>query len=117
MPVYTFRCEDTGQVFEVHSSIRNYDPDAVRSPFTGSANVTRLIDSVNVVSTAPGTPNTTALDTMGNEDPKGLARSMRRLAEESGQKTSNAFDEVVKNLEAGQRPADLKQSGMSVNDV
>lgn len=116
MPVYRFRCNDTDRVFEVRSRIRDYDPEAVRSPFTGSANVTRLIEAVTVVSEAPPLLQTTALDAVGNDDPKTLARSMRRLAEESGQKPSNAFDEVVKNLEAGERPAELKQSGMTGDD-
>jgi hypothetical protein len=113
MPVYTFRCNDTGKLFEIKRSIREYDPDSVRSPYTGSANVSRVITRVTLGTPAPSTPGTTALDSLGNQDPKQLARTMRHLADASGQKTSNQFDEVVRSLESGKRPGDLKSAGMS----
>ncbi|MEO0563147.1 MAG: zinc ribbon domain-containing protein [Chloroflexota bacterium] len=108
MPVYVFRCEDTDQLFEITASIRDYDPEAVRSPFTGSDRVQRVIQSVTLHASSSPSPTSTNLDALGDENPRQLANTMRRLADESGQSTSGEFNEVVRSLEKGKRPSELK---------
>lgn len=108
MPVYVFRCEDTGQIFEIRASIRDYDPQAVRSPFTGSDRVQRVIQSVTLHSNSSVSQPSSDLDAMGDQNPRQLANTMRRLADESGQPTSGEFNEVVRSLEKGKRPSELK---------
>ncbi|MEO1290334.1 MAG: zinc ribbon domain-containing protein [Chloroflexota bacterium] len=110
MPVYVFRCEDTDQLFEIRKSIRDYDPNAVRSPFTGSDRVQRVIQSVVLQSNSGASQPSLNLDAMGDENPRQLADTMRRLADESNQPTSGEFNEVVRSLEKGKRPSELKEA-------
>lgn len=114
MPVYTFRCNDTGDLFNVKMSIAEYDPEKVTSPFTGSNNVTRIIDRVTVARIDDTTSNLSrpghieSMDNIGEKDPKALAYTMRKLADESGQKTDSHFEGVVSRLERGKKPSDIK---------
>ncbi len=110
MPVYVFRCEDSGQLFEIRTSIRDYDQQAVRSPFTGSDRVHRVIQSVTLHSNPTPSQPSLNLDAMGDKNPRQLANTMRRLADESDQPTSGEFNEVVRSLEKGKRPSELKES-------
>jgi len=112
MPVYVFRCEDTGELFEIRASISEYDPESVRSPFTGSDRVKRVIQSVTLHSSAitSTTPDAALgnLDAIGDENPRKLADTMRRLADESDQPTSGEFTDMVRSLEKGKRPSEIK---------
>lgn len=115
MPVYQFRCNDTGKPFEVRMSISEYDPNKVTSPFSGTHNVSRLIERVTFARVDGVTSQLKAgqpasLDALGNQDPKQLAYTMRSLADESGGKTSDEFTQVVSRLEKGQRPAEIEKS-------
>ncbi|MEM6529849.1 MAG: hypothetical protein AAF653_16235 [Chloroflexota bacterium] len=108
MPVYVFLCEDTRKHFEIRMSIRDYDPQAVRSPFTGSDRVQRIIQSVTFHSNSAAPQPSLNLDAMGDQNPQQLANTMRQLADESGQPTSGEFNDVVRSLEKGKRPSELK---------
>ncbi|KAB2906403.1 MAG: zinc ribbon domain-containing protein [Anaerolineae bacterium] len=116
MPTYEFLCNDTGQTFEVNfRTYAEYDPTAVRSPFTGSHNVTRLISTV-AISTSGGhldallQGDEQVLDTLENADPSTLGRTLRQMALETGEDMGSEFNEIVDRLESGQSPQDIEQS-------
>jgi len=50
------------------------------------------------------------LDGLDEEDPKSVARWMRRMSREAGEDLGPEFDEVVDRLEAGQSPEEIEES-------
>ncbi len=116
MPVYEFRCNDTGKRFEVSfKTIADYAEAHIISPYSGSDNVTRLIRRVAVMRGGPNLQGLIAgdehtLQTMEEADPATMGRILRGMADESGQPFDNAFHDVVDRLEAGQSPDQIEAS-------
>lgn len=113
--IYEFRCNDTGKLFEVFfKSYADYQPDQVRSPFTGSANVTRIIRRVAIKK--GGMFNTlmsgdeSALADLENADPMMLGRALREMSDEAGEDLGTEFHDIVDRLEAGQSPDEIEAS-------
>jgi hypothetical protein len=52
---------------------------------------------------------TSDLDEKDAEDPRAMARMMRRLAEASGEKITPTMDEMFRRLEAGEDPDSLEE--------
>jgi hypothetical protein len=50
------------------------------------------------------------LDGLDEDDPKSVARWMRRMSQETGEDLGPEFDEVIDRLEAGQSPEDIEES-------
>lgn len=118
MPTYEFRCNDTGKLFEVtFKSIADYEAGDVTSPFSGSNNVTRIIRRVTVAKGGSAVSmdalmsgDENALNSLENADPATLGRSLRAMAEESGEDMGGEFHEVVNRLEAGHSPEEIEAS-------
>jgi hypothetical protein len=118
VPSYEFRCNDTGKIFEVSfKSIADYEASQIISPFSGSTNVTRIIRRVTLSKSGPvpsmdalmsGDEN--ALHALENADPTTLGRSLRAMAEESGEDMGSEFHDVVSRLEAGHSPEEIEAS-------
>ena len=121
MPVYEFRCNDTGEYFEVHfKSVAEYEATTVISPYTGSDNVTRIIREVTLKSSAVSmdslmSGDESALDALENAGPEILGRSLRALAEESGEDMGGEFNDIVNRLEKGESPEQIESSLPSNN--
>lgn len=115
MPVYEFRCNDTGKAFEVSfRSVADYEATPITSPYTGSTNVSRLIRRVTVKKMGMDMKNVMkgdlgALHSLGESDPRSLAYGMKSIADESGGNISDGFREVVGRLEAGESPDSIEK--------
>lgn len=116
MPKYEFRCNDTGKHFEVVASISTYDPQNVVSPFTGTANVTRIIRKVRLMRSESArwdrleSGDETALDELDQDDPQVLGRTLRHFGEKFDEDMGSEFHEVIDRLESGQNPAEIEQT-------
>jgi hypothetical protein len=118
VPIYEFRCNDTGKPFEItFKSIADYEACQITSPFSGSTNVTRIIRRVTLAKAgstlsmdALMSGDEHALDALENADPATLGRSLRAMAEESGEDMGGDFNDVVSRLEAGQSPEQIEAS-------
>lgn len=125
MPTYEFRCNDTGKRFEVSfKTIAEYASAKIVSPYTGSTNVTRLLRRVAIMKGGGGfnldslmSGDESALDALENADPATLGRSLRAMAEESGEDMGGEFNEVVSRLEAGQSPEEIEASMPAFDDA
>lgn len=103
MPIYEFRCNDTGNRFEVEfDSIKAYSDATITSPFNGSTNVTRVINRVNFtrIDNASNTiiEDTRNITKLGHQDPKALAYSLRKAVDESGGTGDDKFETVMKSF-------------------
>lgn len=115
MPIYEFRCEDSGQYFQLSlPSVEDYDPAAVRSPYTGSTNVTRIIRQVNLKRggrlDALVQGDEALLHDLEDADPAQLGRTLREMAQETGEDLGADFNAIVDRLEAGMSPDDIEAS-------
>lgn len=119
MPAYSFVCQSCTTRFLKRLSYEDYDRALVRCPKCESEDVRRRISRVRMLKSeerrldALGDPS--ALEGL-EDDPKGMARMMRRMSSEMGEELGPEFDEVVGRLEAGQSPEDIERELPDLGD-
>ena len=114
MPIYEYRCHDCRRRVSVFfRSFSDVDDEPV-CPRCGGQHLSRLISRVSVVRsedsrlddlTDPG-----MLDGLDEDDPKSVARWMRKMSAEAGEDMPPEFDEVIDRLESGQTPEEIEES-------
>jgi putative FmdB family regulatory protein len=115
MPIYEYSCQDCGRrVSLLWRTFADAESRQAVCPRCGGAHLTRLISRVAVLRseeshlddlTDPG--DMAGLD---ENDPKSLARFMRKMAGETGEDLGPEFDEVVGRLEAGEDPESIENA-------
>jgi hypothetical protein len=87
--------------------------DQPTCPHCGGSRLKRLISRVAIVrseeSRLDDLADPSMLDGLDEEDPKSLARWMRKMGAESGEEMPAEFDEVIDRLEKGQSPEDIEK--------
>jgi putative FmdB family regulatory protein len=114
MPIYEYRCQDCHRrVSLFYRSFSDIDEEPA-CPRCGGTQLTRLISRVAVVrseeSRLDDMADPSMLDGLDEEDPKSLARWMRKMSAEMGEEMPQEFDEVVDRLESGQSPEEIEES-------
>jgi putative FmdB family regulatory protein len=119
MPVYEYECRDCKRRFS-RFFWRVSEAEETRCR-CGSANLEQLISRV-----AMHKSEESRLDSLSDpskwgdideNDPKSMARMMRKLGNEMGEDLGPEFDEVVSRLEAGEDPESIEDSmGDSLSD-
>ena len=124
MPIYEYRCggcrRRVSVFFRSFSSVG--DPTC---PHCGSANLTRLVSRVAVHRAASGDDGGDfggddefggMFDDLDENDPRAMARALRRMSDESGEPVEPEMEEALGRLEAGEDPetvmAGLDEGGM-----
>lgn len=115
MPIYEYVCSDCGRrVSLLWRSFADAESRQAVCPRCGGTRLTRLISRVAVVRSEES-----RLDDLGDademagvdeNDPRSLARFMRKMADEAGEELGPEFDEVVGRLEAGEDPEKIEES-------
>jgi hypothetical protein len=76
--------------------------------------LTRVISRVSVVrsedSRLDDLADPSMLDGLDEDDPKSMARWMRKMSAEAGEDMPPEFDEVIDRLESGQSPEEIEES-------
>ncbi|HEY74553.1 MAG TPA: zinc ribbon domain-containing protein [Thermoflexia bacterium] len=114
MPIYEYRCHDCRRrvaiFWRTFSEAETEDPVC---PRCGSTHLTRLISRVRVVrseeSRLEDLADPSFLSDFDENDPRSMARLMRRMADEVGEDLGPEFEEVVDRLEAGQSPEEIEK--------
>jgi len=121
MPIYEYACHDCRR--RVSLLWRSFDDAQAREPVCprcGGKNLSRMISRVAVVrseeSRLDDLADPSALGGLDENDPKSLARFMRKMAAETGEDLGPEFDEVVGRLEAGEDPEAIEQSMPDLGD-
>ncbi len=114
MPGYEYGCRDCRKRVVIYQSYEEYGRAPVRCPECGSDNLKRLIGRVRIAHSED-----THLETMADpdrwgdvdeNDPRSMARFMRKMGSELGEELPAEFDEVVDRLDAGESPEDIEKS-------
>lgn len=113
MPIYEYRCLDCRKRLSLYQAYSEYGKARVTCPHCGSANVKRLIGRVRVMRSEDSRLDSLAdPDDWGDvdeNDPRSVARAMRRMGNEMGEELPDEFDEVVDRLESGEDPEAIEK--------
>jgi putative FmdB family regulatory protein len=114
MPTYDYRCQDCRKRSAVYQSYADYGRQPVTCPHCGSQNMKRLISRVRVLrseeSRLDSLSDPSEWGDVDEDDPRSMARAMRRMGQEMGEDMPPEFDEVVDRLEEGEDPEAIEKS-------
>ena len=115
MPIYEYRCNNCGRrVTLFWRSFSEAGAAVPRCSFCGGEDMTRLVSRVAVVrseeSRLEDLADPSNLAGLDENDPKSLARWMRKMSQEMGEDLGPEFNEVVDRLEAGQSPEEIEEA-------
>lgn len=113
MPIYEYRCASCRRQVSVFlRSFAEAETATPRCPRCGSDRLNRLISRVAIMrseeSRLEDLADPSSLADLDENDPKSLARWMRRMGSELGEDLGDDFDEVVGRLEAGESPEEIE---------
>ena len=114
MPIYEYRCHDCRRrVSILWRSFSEATEGKTVCPRCGGTNLTRLISRVRVIrsedSRIDDLSDPSFLSDFDENDPRSMARMMRRMADEVGEDMGPEFDEVVGRLESGESPEEIEK--------
>lgn len=114
MPIYEYRCHDCKRrVSILWRTLAEAQTGQPRCPRCGGTNLTRLVSRVAVLRSEEARLDSLMdADSLGDvdeNDPKSIARWMRKMSKEIGEDAGEEFEEVVDRLEAGQTPEQIEQ--------
>jgi putative FmdB family regulatory protein len=114
MPIYEYRCHDCRRRVSLFYRSFSDVQDEPACPRCGGTHLTRLMSRVSVVRSEDSRMDDLAdpsmLDGLDEEDPKSIARWMRKMSTEVGEDMPPEFGEVVDRLESGQSPEEIEES-------
>lgn len=114
MPLYDYRCGECKKRVSIYQTYEDYGDVAVTCPHCGSDDLQRLINRVRIAkseeSRLDDLSDPSAWGDIDENDPKSMARMMRKMSQEMGEDVPPEFDEVVDRLESGQSPEEIEES-------
>lgn len=120
MPIYEYRCADCRR--RVSIFYRSFDaiPAEPACPRCGGTHLRRLISRVSILrsedSRLDDLSDPSRLDDLDENDPRSLARWMRKMGDEAGEEMPPEFDEVIGRLESGQSPEEIEEAMPDLGD-
>lgn len=112
MPLYEYRCNACRRRVTLLRSFS--DTSTPRCPRCDSEDLSRLISRVAVLrseeSRLENLADPSSLAGLDENDPRSIARWMRKMSDEMGEDMGPEFDEMVDRLEAGESPEDVERS-------
>ncbi|GAB4506024.1 MAG: zinc ribbon domain-containing protein [Anaerolineales bacterium] len=114
MPIYEYRCQDCKRrVSILWRTLSEAETGQPRCPRCGGTHLTRLVSRVAVLRSEEARLDSLmdadSLSDLDENDPKSIARWMRKMSKEIGEDAGEEFEEVVDRLEAGQTPEQIEQ--------
>jgi putative FmdB family regulatory protein len=115
VPIYEYTCQDCRRrVSLLWRSFADANSREAVCPRCGGKHLTRLISRVSVVRSEESRMDSLAdpgdMSGLDENDPKSLARFMRKMAGETGEDLGPEFEEVIGRLEAGEDPESIEES-------
>jgi putative FmdB family regulatory protein len=118
MPLYEYRCNNCRRRVTLLRSLS--ETSTPRCPMCQGEDLTKLISRVAVLrseeSRLEGLADPSSLGDLDENDPRSVARWMRKMSEETGEDMGPEFDEMVGRLEAGENPEDVERSMGELGD-
>jgi putative FmdB family regulatory protein len=113
MPTYEYRCLDCRKRASLYQRYEDYGRVPVACPHCGGSRLERRIGRVRVArsedSRLDSLTDPSGWGDVDENDPRSVARMMRRMGSEMGEDMPAEFDEVVNRLESGENPEDIEK--------
>ena len=120
MPTYDFICNNCNQRFDVFQTFAEYGVKKVSCTHCGSKNVRRRMTKVRIARSEDDRMESMADKFTGFEnmedDPKEMARVMKKMGNEMGETLPPELNEVVDRLESGQSPDEIESAIPDLGD-
>jgi len=114
MPTYDFICNNCNQRFDVFITFAEYGKKTVKCTYCNSRKVRRRMTKVRIAKSEESRMESMADEFSGienmDDDPKEMARMMKKMGREMGEELPPEFDEVVDRLESGQSPEEIEKA-------
>lgn len=114
MPIYEYRCHDCRRRVSLFFRSFSDVEEAPACPRCGGPHLTRIISRVATIrseeSRLDDLADPSMLDGLDEDDPKSIAKWMRKMSAETGEEMPSEFDEVIDRLESGQSPEEIEDS-------
>ncbi len=114
MPIYEYQCKSCGQKARKFWRSFAIDEQSLQCPRCGAHNFRRLVSRVAVLRSEEAHMESLAdpanLAGLDEQDPKSIARWMRKMSQEVGEEMPPELNEVIDRLEAGQSPEEIEAS-------
>ena len=115
MPIYEYGCYDCRKRVNVfYRSFSEVETKEAACPRCGGKNLKRLVSRVAVLRSEESRLDSLAdpgnLAGLDENDPKSIARWMRKMSDEVGEDMGPEFEEVVDRLEAGESPDEIEKT-------
>ena len=114
MPIYEYRCYDCRRRVSIFYRSFAASEGQPTCPRCGGKRLARLMSRVAVVrsedSRLDDLADPSMLDDLDENDPKSLARWMRKMSDEVGEDMPTEFGEVMDRLESGQSPEEIEEA-------
>jgi len=121
MPTYDFICNNCNERFDVFLTFAEYGKKTVKCTHCKSKNVRRRMTKVRIAKSDDSRMESMADDFSGfenmDDDPKEMARVMKKMGREMGEELPPEFNEVVDRLESGQSPDEIESTIPNLGDV
>jgi putative FmdB family regulatory protein len=114
MPLYEYRCPLCFRKVSVFQSYADYGKTQPVCPQCGGKKLQRVISRVRVArseeSRLESLADPSGLGDLDDNDPRSMAKMMRRMSSELGEEMGPEFNETIDRLEAGENPEDVEKS-------
>ncbi len=114
MPLYDYRCQACHNRVSIQQSYAEYGVKPVSCPVCGSSQLTRIIGRVRIAKSEDrrldDMSDPSFLGDVDENDPKSLARAMKKMGREMGEDLPPEFGEITDRLEAGEDPEAIEKS-------
>lgn len=114
MPTYEFRCQGCNNKVGIQMSYAEYGKKAVKCPVCGGKQLTRVIGRVRIAKSEERRLDDMAdpsfFGDVDENDPKSLARAMKKMGQSVGEDLPPEFSEITDRLESGESPEAIEKS-------
>ena len=120
MPAYDYACQNCKNRVSIRQSYADYGVKPVNCPICGSADLKRLINKVRIAKSeerrADDMDDASFMNDVDENDPRSMARAMRKMGAEMGEDLPPEFNEITDRLESGEDPESIEQSMPELGD-
>ena len=114
MPDYEYRCRDCKRRISVYQSYSDYGKKQPICPECGGKRLARLISRVRFArfeeSRLENLSDPSAWGNVDENDPRSMARMMRRMSNELGEDMEPEFHEAIDRMEDGEDQEEIEKS-------
>jgi putative FmdB family regulatory protein len=115
MPIYEYRCHNCQRRVSIWwRTFSEVETGTARCPRCGGEDLSRLVSRVRIVrseeSRLEDLADPSSFGDLDENDPRSIARFMRKMSDEVGEDMGSEFEEVVDRLESGESPEDIEKS-------